>query len=198
MIDAAPGEAVAAKPRSSGKRERLVAAAIELLHRQGVERTTLADVATVAGVPPGNVYYYFKRKDDIIAAVVEAHAAQIKHILATIDARYSYPKERLCAFVHELTGHNELVVRSGCPLGSLCVELDKRGGEPGPVASDLMRLPVQWAEVQFRALGRADARDLAFDLIALYEGSAVLANTMRDPDVLVGAGQRLHRWINAL
>ena len=47
-----------------------------------------------------------------------------------------------------------------------------------------MRLPVDWAEQQFRSLGRRDAHDLALDLIAAYEGSALLASTMRDPSVL--------------
>ena len=45
---------------SAGKRARLVAAACQVLHEQGVERTTLADIALAAGVPVGNVYYYFK------------------------------------------------------------------------------------------------------------------------------------------
>ena len=46
----------------------------QLLHQQGIERTTLADIAKAADVPPGNVYYYFKTKDEVIAAVIEAHA----------------------------------------------------------------------------------------------------------------------------
>jgi AcrR family transcriptional regulator len=60
--------------RGPGKRERLVAAAAQMLHQQGVEATTLADIAKAAGIPLGNVYYYFKAKSDIITAVIEAHA----------------------------------------------------------------------------------------------------------------------------
>jgi hypothetical protein len=47
-----------------------------------------------------------------------------------------------------------------------------------------MRVPIEWAEAQFRALGRRDAHDLAVSLIAAYEGSALLANTFRDPNIL--------------
>jgi hypothetical protein len=61
-----------------------------------------------------------------------------------------------------------------------------------------MRLPVDWAERQFRSLGRRDAHDLALDLIAAYEGSALLASTMRDPSVLSSAARRLSRWIDTL
>ena len=197
MTDSPSGQATAVE-RRPGKRERLIAAASWLLHQQGVERTTLADIAKAADVPAGNVYYYFKAKDDVVRAVIEAHVQQIKTTLAAIEARHRSPKSRLKAFVREFTAQSEIVAQFGCPLGSLCSELDKRVTEPGLPAADLMRLPIEWAEGQFRSLGRADARDLAFDLLAAYEGSALLANTMRDPEILSGAARRIDRWIDTL
>ena len=77
-------------------------------------------------MPAGNVYYYFKTKDDVIAAVIEAHAQQVKTTLALIDARHRSPKSRLKALVREFTAQSEIVAQYGCPLGSLCSELDKR------------------------------------------------------------------------
>jgi hypothetical protein len=61
-----------------------------------------------------------------------------------------------------------------------------------------MRLPVEWAENQFQSLGRPDAHDLALDLLTAYEGSALLANTLRDPHVLSRTAQRLNHWIDTL
>jgi TetR/AcrR family transcriptional regulator, transcriptional repressor for nem operon len=197
MTDSISGQATATG-RRPGKRERLIAAALQLLHEQGVERTTLADIAKAADVPAGNVYYYFKTKDEVIGAVIDAHVQQIKTTLAAIEARHRSPKSRLKAFVREFTAQSELVARFGCPLGSLCSELDKRVTEPGLPAAELMRLPIEWAQEQFRSLGRPDARDCAFDLLAAYEGSALLANTMRDPKVLSGAARRIDRWIDTL
>jgi TetR/AcrR family transcriptional regulator, transcriptional repressor for nem operon len=197
MTDSAPARVTAANGRP-GKRERLISAAVQLLHQQGAERTTLADVAQLADVPVGNVYYYFKTKDQVIAAVIEAHAQQIKTILASIDSRHRSPKSRLKSFVHEFAAQSETVARYGCPLGSLCSELDKRVKDSGPAVAELMRLPVEWAETQFRSLGRRDAHDLALDLLATYEGSALLANTMRDPSVLSGAARRLADWIDTV
>jgi TetR/AcrR family transcriptional regulator, transcriptional repressor for nem operon len=181
-----------------GKRERLVAAAVQLLHQQGIERTTLADIAEAAGVPAGNVYYYFKTKDDIITAVIEAHARQIRATLADIDAQHRSPKSRLKALVLELAGQSEIVAEFGCPFGSLCSELDKRAAVASLPTGELIRLPIEWAEEQFRSLGRADAHELALDLMAAYEGSALLANTLRDPGLLAGSASRLDRWIDTL
>jgi len=197
MTDSISGQATAAG-RRPGKRERLTAAATQLVHQQGIERTTLADIAKAADVPAGNVYYYFKTKDDVIAAVIEAHAQQVRATLASIDTRHRSPKSRLKAFVREFTAQSETVARYGCPLGSLCSELDKRVKESSLPVAELMRLPIEWAEDQFRSLGRSDASDLAFDLLAAYEGSALLANTMRDPKVLSGAARRIDRWIDTL
>jgi AcrR family transcriptional regulator len=197
MTDSASGQATATGQRP-GKRERLVAAATQLLHQHGVERTTLADIAQAADVPAGNVYYYFKTKDEVIAAVIEAHAQQVKTTLASIDAHHRSPKSRLKAFVREFTAQSELVAQHGCPLGSLCSEIGKRVRQSSFAEAELMRLPIEWAEEQFRSLGRRDAHDLAVDLMAAYEGNALLANTLRDPDVLSRAARRLNHWIDAL
>jgi TetR/AcrR family transcriptional regulator, transcriptional repressor for nem operon len=197
MTDSISGQAAAAGWRP-GKRERLITAATQLVHQQGIERTTLADIATAADVPPGNVYYYFKTKDEVIAAVIEAHAQQITTTLASIDSRHRAPKSRLKAFVREFTAQSEMVAQYGCPLGSLCSELDKRVKESSLPVAELMRLLIEWAEDQFRSLGRPDASDLAFDLLAAYEGSALLANTMHDPSVLSRAARRIDRWIDTL
>ena len=184
---------------SPGKRERLIGAAVRLLHEQGVERTTLADIAQLAEVPPGNVYYYFKTKDDVIAAVVEAHASQVRTTLSAIDAKHRSPRNRLKALVRDLTCHAEVVAEHGCPLGSLCSELDKRLDISGFGVAELMTLIIDWAEAQFRQLGQPErARDLAVDLLASYQGSALLANTLRDPKILSGAARRLEQHIDGL
>jgi len=104
----------------------------------------------------------------------------------------------LKAFVREFTAQSEVVAQHGCPLGSLCSEIGKGVRQPSFAEADLMRLPIEWAEEQFRSLGRRDARDLAVDLMAAYEGNALLANTLRDPGVLSRAGRRLNHWIDTL
>jgi AcrR family transcriptional regulator len=183
--------------RRPGKRERLLAAAVELLHQEGVERTTLADIAHRAEVPAGGVYYYFKTKDDVVAAVVQAHAQNVRASLERIESRHRSPKARLKALVAELVSRHELIAQFGCPLGSICSELGKRHVEVSP-AAELMALPIAWMQEQYRALGREDAADLALELMAAYEGSALLAQTMRDPEILDRAARRIARGIDAL
>lgn len=62
----------------------------------------------------------------------------------------------------------------------------------------MLRLPIDWAEQQFRLMGRRDARDLAVAMIASYEGIALLTNTFRDPELMTREERRLERWIDSL
>jgi TetR/AcrR family transcriptional regulator, transcriptional repressor for nem operon len=180
-----------------GKRERLVAGARQVIHQQGVEKTTIADIARVAGVPVGNVYYYFKTKDDLVDATIQSLAAEVRVQLESLE-RHRTPRARLKALVRELTAQRALTADYGCPMGSLCSELDKRPGGLDRQCSELLRLPVAWAEQQFRQMGRRDARDLAVALIASYQGIALLTNTFRDPELMAREGRRLGRWIDSL
>ena len=183
--------------RKRGKRERLVAGARQVIYQQGVETTTIADIAQAADVPVGNVYYYFKTKDELVAAAIDGHAQDVHAVLRSLE-RHRTPQARLKALVRELMSQREQVADYGCPLGSLCSELDKRADGLDRSCSDLLRLPVDWAEQQFRTMGRRDARDLAVALIAAYEGIALLTNTFRDPELMTREGRRLERWIDSL
>jgi AcrR family transcriptional regulator len=184
-------------PGPRGKRERLIAAATQMIYRQGVEKTTLADIAAAAEVPLGNVYYYFKTKNDLLRAVVETHLDEASALLTAIEAAHDAPRERLKALFGALAGQGELIARYGCPHGSLCLELDKRADGPG-LAAELMTVPIDWAARQFQAIGRPDARDLAVQVIASYQGTALLTSTLRDPDLMTREALRVAQWIDTL
>jgi AcrR family transcriptional regulator len=190
---------VTAPAARSPKRERLVAAACELVYRQGVARTTLAHIADAADVPLGNVYYYFKTKDDIVGAVVETHVERLEADIAALECRHRSPKTRLKALVKVvLTDRREVVARYGCPLGTLTSELAKQADGPDPVAAPLMQVSLDWAEQQFRAMGRRDAHDLAVELVVAFQGTTVVGNALGQPDIVMQQARRLEKWIDTL
>ena len=180
-----------------GKRERLIASARTLFHEQGVHRTTLAEVAERADVPLGNVYYYFKTKDELVGAVLESYTQEAAQLLEALE-RHRSPKARLRALVGNWDSMRDAVADHGCPMGTLCSELDKIDGEAARDAAAVLAIIIDWAEDQFRQLGRRDARELAFALFAGIQGAALLANTFRDPTILTRQGHHLERWIDTL
>src|SRR5579862_5587729 len=198
MADSDDGESIGASGARPGKRERLVSAASDLLYRQGVENTTLADIAHVAEVPLGNVYYYFKTKDEIVTAVIDAHVHDIEETMASLDRRHRTPKGRLKALIRQLADQRDLIAQYGCPHGTLCSELEKQTSGADHPTLRLMAIPMEWTERQFRAMGRHDAHDLAVEFMATYQGAAVLTQALRQPELITHEGRRLERWIDSL
>ncbi|WP_067713333.1 TetR/AcrR family transcriptional regulator [Nocardia yamanashiensis] len=181
----------------AGKRERLAAAAAQVFYERGVEKTTIADIARVADVPVGNVYYYFKTKDQLIQAAIGAHARTLEEIIATLE-RVDSPAERLKALVRGWVDQRDQAAQFGCPSGTLATELDKRDDGLEQELAIVMRGLVDWVQTQFAAMGRADARELAVALVASYQGISLLTNTFRDPDMMAAEGRRLEAWIDTL
>lgn len=188
----------AAADQRPGKRERLVESARELLHVQGVERTTLAEIAQAADVPAGNVYYYFKTRDELVGAVIDSRLADVRNLLKGLEAKPDR-KARLKALANTWASQADRVASHGCPIGSLSSELNKQPGDrAGGPAAVLLATILEWITKQFRELGRRDARDLAESFLAGVQGAALLANTLRDPKILAREARRLERWIDSL
>ncbi|MFE7526694.1 TetR/AcrR family transcriptional regulator [Kitasatospora sp. NPDC057542] len=191
-------DSVNRRAAASQKRRRLTAAAARVLHEQGVERTTLADIAREADVPVGNVYYYFKTKGELVRAALSEHSAHLDELTDRLE-QLPDPLDRLKALVEAWVGRRDTAARHGCPTGTLAVELDKRAdGDLDAEAGAVIRRLLDWAAGQFRELGLPDPDGLALTLVAGYQGMSLLANALRDPEVMTREGARLLRWLDSL
>jgi TetR/AcrR family transcriptional regulator, transcriptional repressor for nem operon len=184
-------------PARPGKRERLVASAADLLHRQGVQRTTLAEIAQGADVPAGNVYYYFKTRDDLVQAVIESQVQQVEELLAGLDARAT-PAARLKGLAATWTRNGPMIVEHGCPLGGLSYELHKTDAGLGTDAARPLRTLLDWAERQFRELKQRNPRAVAVTFLSAIQGAALLANAFGDEQLLKQEIRRIERWVDSL
>jgi AcrR family transcriptional regulator len=175
-----------------------VRAAEKVTYRYGYAGAALADIAKEARVPLGNVYYYFKTKDEIGNAIVELRVSRFQRLLQELDKAES-PKERLCGFVQIKIRNREGLARSGCPVGTLCSELQKHGGAVAKRSRVLFAEALGWMERQFLALGKGDdSRGLAVHLLSATQGVSVLAHTFHDPTMIEMEAARLKEWIRAL
>ena len=179
-------------------RTRLLQAAEKVTYRRGFAKTALADIATEARVPLGNVYYYFKTKDAIGDALVELRLSRFRRLLQEFD-QADDPRERLCAFVQVKIKNREELARSGCPVGTLCSELHKDGGPVARKSTALLATALAWMEEQFKALGKgAESGSLAVHLLSATQGVSLLAHTFHDPALIEMEAARLKDWIRSL
>ncbi|HEX9391309.1 MAG TPA: TetR/AcrR family transcriptional regulator [Usitatibacteraceae bacterium] len=184
--------------RVSDKRDRLMEAAKELIHRQGLNQTTLADIAQESGVPLGNVYYYFKTKDEIAEAVIGEYRQHIVGWLGDIEEAEPDPKKRLLWYVKRTSGAKDEIANHGCRVGSLCQELNKDTTALASKADDIFKAEVKWATEQFRLMGKKDAADLGVQLVATLQGISLLANAMKSSEMVGRQLARLQSWIGGM
>jgi TetR/AcrR family transcriptional repressor of nem operon len=174
-------------PKGRATRDRIVAAAADLMFEQGVAGTSLQDVQQAARVSGSQMYHYFGDKASLTHAVIawqgETLLARQQPWLSRMD---SLPGLRAWRdFVVSVTRRREC--RGGCQIGSLASELS----DLDPAArSDLAATFQRWISairdglqaMQDRGELRADAdvSQLARALMAAAEGGLLLAKAQRD------------------
>ena len=187
--------------RQNDKRIRLIKGADQLFHKQGINTTTLADIAQLADVPLGNVYYYFKSKESIILAVITDRLQALQHVFTELNNVVD-PKARLKGLVEQWIEDSSAINNFGDPVGSLCLELSKQPGELHKAAANLMQTIVSWCETQFAALNltasNTNANQLATHFVASVQGVSLLAVTFKDQNYLQEQLKFIFNWLNNL
>lgn len=59
------------RANGAASRRRILDAAVEIAGERGYEGTSIAAVSAKCGLPASSIYWHFKNKDDLIAAVIE-------------------------------------------------------------------------------------------------------------------------------
>jgi AcrR family transcriptional regulator len=185
--------------KSERTRQRIIDAANQLFYRKGYNRTSFTDVVEEADVPRGNIYYYFKTKDEILKAVIAHRLETISGMLQEWDRNISEPLDRLERFVRIMYDSTPALLRSGCPMGSLTGELGKDQPELKEDAKGLFDLFQRWLARQFVEMGyRDEARDLSLRLLSRGQGLIIIAQVYQDPGFLQRGTQELNRWLEDL
>lgn len=185
---------------SPNKRDRLIDSAAVLFHRQGMVSTSLADIAKHAEIPIGNVYYYFKTKDELALAALDKRRRALEELYARMDEGFEDARERLIEIVRFFDKVKEEYTRYGCPIYRMIVD----GGEVdkdtvAQTAAQIYAGFVDWTEKQFRQLGHEErSRPYAISLLAGIQGGAVMAKSFNQPQVMAGEIDRLIAWLENL
>lgn len=184
-------------PRTSDKRERLVRSADALILRQGFKQTTLAHIAEDSGVPLGNVYYYFKSKEELGKTVIDRRIENLRGLLES-SAHLASPKDRLLTLLdYPLTAKDTLRL-NGCPLGTLAYELSRVDGFLRDASKLLIRELIDWSTDRFREMGKPDAAALALQFVSDLQGMSLIANALDDANVVAVLTARSRHWIETL
>lgn len=67
----------------SKTKDKILRTALGLFNNEGESAVSAVDIASVMGISPGNLYYHYKGKDEIIAALFEDFEAEIRQVLSS-------------------------------------------------------------------------------------------------------------------
>lgn len=179
-------------------RREIVEAANRLFYHRGYNQTSFSDIAEAAGIPRGNFYYYFKTKDDILGAVIDARIENIQAMLVEWDAAEPNPRQRLKCFAQMIRGSEKDLLRYGCPMGSLNIELGKAQPALKARAKKMFDLFIDWLTQQLTALRQPDAARLALQAMGRVQGVAVMTQVYGDREFLRAQLAEFDAWIESL
>jgi AcrR family transcriptional regulator len=175
-------------------RDRIVAAAADLMYRHGAAGTSIPAVRDAAGVSSSQVYHYFADKDDLTRAVIAFQTDAILSYQASSLARLD-SLEALRAWRDVVVGAaRQDEGAGGCPLGSLASELS----DDHPWARNALAASfAAWSEAIRTGLAamtdngtlepQTDPTRLALALLAAVQGGLLLAQAQRSTAALEAA-----------
>jgi len=169
--------------RTGEKKQRIISSAKHLIHRQGYHQTALADIAEHSGVSIGNIYYYFNTKKEIVKAIIDERTDKFLALTQQWE-KDPNPKKRLLAFLEIPPTIEKAIAKYGCAVGSLLQEISKDSEIEPNVASKTIQAQIDWVTEQFRLMGRNNACELAYNFIATIQGSCLLANSLKNHEIL--------------
>lgn len=184
--------------KSERTRERIVQAANRLFYRQGYNRTSFSDIVKASAVPRGNIYYYFRTKDEILLATLESRSRTIDNMLNEWDRKYPSPKARLKRFVQALVNSRDATALYGCPIGTLNTELGKEQPLLQKGAAAMFERFISYFKQQFTTIGydTEEAKSLSIELLARAQGVSLLTHVFHDPDILKRSQSNLEKWLD--
>lgn len=177
--------------RGAATRNRIVLAAAELMHVQGVAATTIDDVLAASATSKSQFYQHFEDKAELVYEVITLRADEV---LSWQRLRL----EKVDSFRGLYQWRDAMVQRCalrrglwGCELGSLAAELSDTDDKARASLSEHF---AEWRALLGAALGRmrdngalrddVDIRLLATGLLAAVEGGYLLSQTGRDPRLM--------------
>jgi TetR/AcrR family transcriptional regulator, transcriptional repressor for nem operon len=184
---------------NQNKRDRLVDSAADLFHRNGLNATSLADIAKHADIPIGNVYYYFKTKEELALAAVSRRKDQFSTAYSLLDEGFDDPRQRLIEALSYFERVREEYMKYGCPIGKIIQDADVTKDNVAMTAAQIFVDFVDWAQRQFQQLGHNEnSRRYAISLMAGIQGASVMAKAFGNPEIISDEIARLTAWLENL
>ncbi len=183
--------------RGTLRRQRLLAAAANRFWQFGYGSTSLADIAGDAEVPLGNVYYYFRTKQDIARGVADIFVSETQSMLSEIAEAESEPRRRVLALIRRLSESNRSRVERGCPIALAVRDFRDCAPDASQRAAESFDLLIGFIGRELQRTGARPSTALAKAraIVVEWQGGISLAHALGDATVLAESFRRAEQRI---
>ena len=180
--------------RGRRSRERIVEAAADLIHVQGVAGTSVDQVLARSGAGKSQFYHYFQDKDELVGAVLEyQNRTSVQDLLPFLLDLDSWEGIRRW-FDIILDRQEASAFRGGCPIGSLAAESSESHEELRGQLSAALRVKGEYLQAGLDSMKRrgelradADPGRLATFVTAVLQGALLVASVEKRRSALEDA-----------
>lgn len=178
--------------RTSDAKQRLLNVAVDLFESKGYHAVGIQEICDAAGVNKGSFYYFFPSKRDLVLAAIDEQVNGYRlELMEPAFANDLPTQEKFRQFFHLMyLARKDLEQTTGCFFGNLTLELSTHDEA---VREKLKTIFENWtaafervlqAGIEGGELPEMDTHKTAQSILALFEGSALLAKAYNDVSVM--------------
>ena len=174
--------------KGEATKNRVVETAKQLFHLQGFSNTSMDDIIKKSGVKKGNLYFYFKSKDELGYAVLNRSTEIFMQTHQRFAAKPGRPLQKIYGMLDRMEQDlREKNCRGGCLFGNFAIEMSgihegfrKRVEKVFDAWTLQLQEVLDSAKQEGELNHSLDTQALAQLLVAAMEGATMLAKNKKD------------------
>lgn len=172
--------------RGAQTRLRIIRAAADLFHKQGVRASSPDQIIEASRTGKGQFYHYFKNKEGLIHEVLQTHLEAIENHTAPLNYEIGSWRDLESWFLAQVDLQKSFAMTRGCPFGTIGNELtenDELIRQDLGLIFEVMKNKLTQFFVREKAQGRlaaaADPDRMADFCIATIQGGMLMGKLKR-------------------
>ncbi|WP_138429986.1 TetR/AcrR family transcriptional regulator [Fodinibius saliphilus] len=191
--------------RSEKTRKLIIKKTAPIFNKKGYTGTHLSDLTKATGLTKGSIYGNFENKNEV---ALEAFRFNYSQLLNKINQRIqsvNKADEKLLAFLQYYKDEYQTIFnRGGCAILNTAIDADD-GNKL--LRSEVVKALSNWKQrlnniieegIANNQIQKVDSHKLVNQIIALIEGSIMMAKTMNEPKILIDNIRLLENKIKQL
>jgi len=173
--------------RGAETRRRIIEAAAELFHKQGVGATSPDQIIEASGTGKGQFYHYFKSKEGLVHEVLQSHLDAIRTGAAPLKYEIESWQDLEQWFLAQVALQRRFGMTRGCPFGTIgneVTENDELIRQDLSLIFEVVKNKLAAFFIKEKAKGRlskdADEDQMADFCIATIQGAMLMGKIKRN------------------